>query len=163
MLINLPELAAFLVPVYVSNAAPVLVGGGLSLDFGRRFIDGKPIFGPHKTFKGIIGGLAYGWSVAGLLSALLGWDWLFLGVLASIGSLLGDLAGAFVKRRIGLKAGAPAPLLDQLDFLAGALLLAYLLRDLGPTTILLSLIVTPPIHLFTNWLAFKLRLKKVPW
>lgn len=163
MLLNFIELLAFILPTYVANASPVLTGGGAPLDFGRRFLDGRPILGPHKTFRGFIGGLAAGWAASTMISALFGWRWLTLGFLASGGSLIGDLIGAFIKRRMGLKAGASAPLLDQLDFVVGALLLVYPIYELTTATVLLSLILTPPIHLTTNWIAFKLNLKEVPW
>src|SRR5207245_9121927 len=44
-------------------------------------------------------------------------------VLAS-GALLGDLTGAFLKRRMHKPRGAKAPVLDQYDFVVGALLLS---------------------------------------
>ncbi|MBS7644797.1 MAG: CDP-2,3-bis-(O-geranylgeranyl)-sn-glycerol synthase [Candidatus Bathyarchaeia archaeon] len=163
MLLNPIELLVFILPVYVANASPVILGGGAPLDLGRKFMDGKPIFGPHKTFKGFIGGLIAGWMTATILSALLGWGWLKPGLLACAGSMMGDLIGAFIKRRIGLKAGESAPLLDQLDFIIGALILVYPIWKLSMATVLISLSITPPIHLATNWIAYKLNLKKVPW
>jgi len=163
MLLNPEELAAFILPIYVANASPVLFGGGAPLDLGMKFLDGRPILGPHKTFKGFIAGLALGWTTAAVLSALLGWEWLRVGFLASAGSQVGDLMGAFIKRRIGLKAGAPAPLLDQLDFVVGAALLVHPFWRLSIATVSISLLITPPIHLATNWIANKLDLKEVPW
>src|SRR3972149_4153462 len=44
----------------------------------------------------------------------------------ALGALLGDLAGAFVKRRMGKPRGAKAPGLDQYDFVAVGLLLSLL-------------------------------------
>ncbi|MEM2122722.1 MAG: CDP-2,3-bis-(O-geranylgeranyl)-sn-glycerol synthase [Candidatus Bathyarchaeia archaeon] len=163
MLLDPMELVVFILPIYVANAFPVIFGGGAPLDFGRKFIDGRPIFGPHKTFKGFIGGLAMGWITAIVLSVILGWEWLKLGFPAPAGSMIGDLIGAFIKRRMGLKAGASAPLLDQLDFIAGALILVYPIWKPNIATVFLSLIITPPIHLATNWIAHKLNLKEVPW
>ncbi|MGC8850410.1 MAG: CDP-archaeol synthase, partial [Candidatus Bathyarchaeia archaeon] len=72
MLLNPTELAAFILPVYVSNASPVILGGGAPLDFGKKFIDGRPIFGPNKTFRGFTGGVFAGWVTSAILSALLG-------------------------------------------------------------------------------------------
>jgi CDP-2,3-bis-(O-geranylgeranyl)-sn-glycerol synthase len=163
MYLNIPELVAFLAPVYLSNAMPVLFGGGLPLDFNKKFLDGEPILGPHKTFRGILGGIGFGLCASILLAFVLGREWLLFGFLASIGSLIGDLIGAFIKRRIKLKAGAPAPFLDQLDFIICALALVHLVRNLHMTTILISLLLTPILHLLTNVFAYKLRLKEVPW
>jgi CDP-2,3-bis-(O-geranylgeranyl)-sn-glycerol synthase len=41
MLLNIPELALFIIPAYIANAFPVLLGGGLPLDFGKNFLDGN--------------------------------------------------------------------------------------------------------------------------
>ena len=48
----------FIFPAYCANAAPVIFGGGLPIDVGRVFLDGQPIFGPRKTFRGFFAGLA---------------------------------------------------------------------------------------------------------
>jgi CDP-2,3-bis-(O-geranylgeranyl)-sn-glycerol synthase len=43
-----------IMPSYISNAAMVIVGGGKPVDGGRNFIDGRRLFGDHKTWKGLI-------------------------------------------------------------------------------------------------------------
>ena len=50
----------FIFPAYCANGAPVIFGGGRSLDGGRSFLDGKPILGSHKTIRGFFGGLVIG-------------------------------------------------------------------------------------------------------
>jgi CDP-2,3-bis-(O-geranylgeranyl)-sn-glycerol synthase len=47
-------------PAYLANAAPVVLGGGGAIDGGRKWLDGKPLFGDHKTVRGTISGLAVG-------------------------------------------------------------------------------------------------------
>ena len=83
----------------------------------------------------------------------------------SLGALFGDLAGAFVKRRLGLAPGDLLPVIDQVDFIIGAILFSFFfsLKNLFPELILAVLIVTPPIHLLTNFAAYKLGLKNNPW
>ena len=54
------EALKFIFPAYCANAVPVIVGGGLQIDLGRNFFDGKPIFGKNKTFRGFLVGLAVG-------------------------------------------------------------------------------------------------------
>jgi len=45
---------------------------------------------------------------------------LFLsGVLLSIGALVGDAAGSFIKRRLNISPGKHCMLLDQVDFVVG--------------------------------------------
>jgi len=62
--LNLTELflsaLIFIFPAYCTNAAPVIFGGGGPIDCGKSFIDGKPLFGSHKTVRGFISGLASG-------------------------------------------------------------------------------------------------------
>jgi hypothetical protein len=98
-----------------ANATPVLV----ARLFGTRFaapIDAlfkqsseRPLFGAHKTWRG----LAAGALASALVGALLPcgvWVGLAFGLLA----LCGDLASSFVKRRMRFPSGHSAPLLDQL-------------------------------------------------
>jgi hypothetical protein len=98
-----------------ANATPVIVARLL----GKRFdapIDAlfrrhgeRPLFGAHKTWRG----LATGALACALVGALLpcgAWVGLGFGALA----LSGDLASSFVKRRMRLRSGYSAPLLDQL-------------------------------------------------
>jgi CDP-2,3-bis-(O-geranylgeranyl)-sn-glycerol synthase len=89
-------------------------------------------------------------------------------LLIPLGGLLGDLAGAFIKRRLNIAPGGLLPVVDQIDFVVGAVLFALPLVLLGLLglsweVVVAALIITPPIHLFTNFLAYKLKLKKNPW
>jgi CDP-2,3-bis-(O-geranylgeranyl)-sn-glycerol synthase len=83
--------------------------------------------------------------------------------LISLGSLLGDLVGAFIKRRMRLTPGFPLPLLDQLDFILGALLLSYPIYGFNSNATFIILLMTPPLHLATNASAYALRLKNTAW
>ncbi len=161
------EALKFVFPAYCANAVPVIVGGGPPLDFGRSFPDGRPVFGKNKTFRGFFSGLAVG-AVAGLAeTAVFGFQSFpaLLGVLLSFGALMGDLMGAFLKRRIGLAPGELLPVIDQTDFIIGALLLSLpvSLPLLSWEIVLTVLIITPPVHLLTNFAAYKLGLKRNPW
>lgn len=158
------EALKFIFPAYCANAVPVIAGGGPSLDFGKKFFDGKPIFGKHKTFRGFFSGLMVGTVVGFLESVLFDYPIAF-GLLLSIGALFGDLTGAFAKRRLGLAPGDLLPVVDQVDFIIGAVLfsLSIRLQTLSWQLIVAVLIVTPPIHLATNFVAYKLGLKSNPW
>ncbi len=91
-----------------------------------------------------------------------GFPILFL-VLTPLGALLGDLTGAFIKRRLGITPGGLLPIVDQIDFVVGALVFALPLAIVSWELAITVLLITPPIHLFTNFLAYKLKLKKNPW
>ena len=154
----------FIFPAYVANAVPVLAGGGRPLDCGRNFLDGRPIFGKNKTIRGFLVGLMMG-TVAGLAESLVFNYPLSFGFAISLGALVGDLAGAFTKRRLGLPPGELLPIVDQIDFIAGAIVfsLPISLQWLSWELVVTVLIITPPIHLLTNFGAYKLGLKSNPW
>ncbi len=84
--------------------------------------------------------------------------------------MLGDLLGSFIKRRLRIERGAPAPVLDQLDFIMGVVLFSMIFTfagasflQLGIVYIVAILVLTPFIHRVVNRLAFKLRVKNVPY
>ena len=156
------EALIFIFPAYCANAAPVLVGGGLSMDLGKNFIDGKRIFGNNKTFRGFFFGLAIGVFV-GLVENLIFSYPLSFSVLSPLGALLGDLTAAFLKRRLGIAPGGLLPVVDQVDFVVGAIVFSLPLAIIYWQLAAVVIIVTPPIHLLTNFFAYKLKLKKNPW
>ncbi|NLE05714.1 MAG: CDP-2,3-bis-(O-geranylgeranyl)-sn-glycerol synthase [Crenarchaeota archaeon] len=156
------EALKFIFPAYCANGAPVIGGGGCPLDFGKNFYDGKRIFGANKTFRGFFFGLSIGFLV-GLVETLVFGFSIWLAVLAPLGALLGDLTGAFLKRRLNIPPGGMLPIVDQIDFVVGALVFTWPLGIITWQIALLVLLITPPVHLFTNFLAYKMKLKKNPW
>ena len=161
----------FIFPAYCANAVPVIFGGGHPLDAGRTFFDGKPILGSHKTLRGFFSGLVVG-TLVGFLQTLLFQHVLFqygvqfrydvlLGFMLSLGALVGDLVGSFIKRRLDLPPGSSLPIADQLDFVAVAFLFSLLVSP-PPSlvTILIILVITPFIHFLTNLLAGLLDIKR---
>lgn len=152
----------FIGPSYVANAAPLLFGGGRTLDGGRKLSDGQPIFGSHKTVRGVIAGILAG-SVIGLAESLVDPRLALAGFMIALGAVLGDLLGAFIKRRLSVEPGRAFPILDQLDFVIGSLLLGYAFFPIGFLSVILFVIVTPPIHLATNYGAYLLGIKKTHW
>ena len=158
------EALKFIFPAYCANGAPVLAGGGRSLDLGKNFFDGKPIFGKNKTFRGFFFGLAIGVAVGLVENVLFGYPYSIpFSVLSPLGALMGDLAGAFLKRRLGIAPGGLLPIIDQIDFVVGALLFSLPLAIIYWELAVAVLVITPPIHLLTNFLAYKLKLKSNPW
>lgn len=170
VLATVAKALVWILPAYVANAAPVVLAKLLKrktrlhpLDFGCVFLDGRRVFGDNKTIEGLVGGFLAGAAVALALERL-SLHSLPSGAVLSLGALLGDLAGAFVKRRIGMKPGDPAPLLDQLDFLMGALAAHFAaFGELDTSAAMILVLLTPPIHLATNALAYLVGLKQHPW
>lgn len=155
----------FILPAYVANATPVVLGGGRPIDGGRQFIDGRPIFGPGKTWRGLIAGVIAGVAVGliqGLVMARLFFHFMLSFSLA-FGALLGDLLGSFIKRRLNIPRGGIAPGLDQLDFVLVAMLLASPIYLPGWREIVTIIVITPALHLATNFIGYKLGLKDRPY
>ena len=164
-----------MLPAYLPNPFAATFGRGVTIDFGRNFIDGKRIFGDGKTYIGLFAGTAAGITI-GVVQMTIGPDLPFFPVFTlksilclPIGSVLGDLGMSFLKRRIGLARGAPFPVADQLDFVAGAWLLTYLferewfISNFTTWIVVTVLIITPVLHRITNIIGYKLGKKDVPW
>jgi len=153
--------------------SPVVLGGKTPVDFNMKFADKKPILGKGKTWRGSIMGIAAGTMVAyiqiiiqsnyNLEAFNLTEMTLTLGFLLSSGAIIGDIAKSFIKRRMNIKRGKMLPLLDQIDFIIGALIFASFATTIRIETAITLLIITPVVHRIANIIAYKLKLKKVPW
>lgn len=150
-------------PAWFANSAPLAISRlipeklRIPLDLGLRFPDGNRVLGDGKTVFGFIAGTAAG-GVIGLLQGNA-----HLGALLGLGAMTGDAAGSFVRRRMGLPRGADVPILNQLDFVAGAILAGSTARAWSIPEIVLICMLTIPLHRLTNRLAHKAGLKGEPW
>jgi len=168
-----------MLPAYIPNNAAVLAGGGRPIDGGRT-LDGRRVLGDGKTWRGLAAGWLAGVAVALLLSAiagdaadLLGVDVpafpLRVAVLFPLGAMLGDIAASLLKRRTGRERGAPFPGVDQLDFVAVSLPVAFLaapswfLDTFTAAVLVVVVLVTPVLHVLTNAIGYALGLKEEPY
>jgi len=62
-----------------------------------------------------------------------------------------------------MKRGEPAPLLDQEDFLLGALFFGALITPVLENWVFLLVVITPIIHWSANLVGYFLGVKKEPW
>ena len=85
-------LVLFILPAYFANSVPVLFGGGAPIDAGRKWGDGRRLFGEGKTvrgfFSGVLAGAAVG-AVEGMFLAGGNWD-----IYQGAGALAGSAAAA---------------------------------------------------------------------
>jgi CDP-2,3-bis-(O-geranylgeranyl)-sn-glycerol synthase len=86
-----------------------------------------------------------------------------LGFMLGFGAMFGDLMGSFVKRRLKIGRGKPAPLLDQLDFIAGAFALTFLFVIIKLEWVIILLVVTPVLHLIANIIVYLIKVKREPY
>ena len=113
--INLGAVLKVLLLLAAANSAPVLAkklfGQSLSypLDGGFVFVDGRPIFGPSKTIRGLV--------VAAIASSvcaiILGFTWT-TGLVLGLAAMAGDLISSFLKRRMGFPPSSMVLGLDQI-------------------------------------------------
>ena len=110
-----PFLLPLLVLVALANGTPLmarkLFGKHFSypVDGDRQFVDGRPVFGPAKTWRGV--GCAILVTTAGAALVGLGWE---IGLLVGCLAMAGDLFSSFVKRRLGRLSSSPAVGVDQI-------------------------------------------------
>ncbi len=162
-----------IIPAYCANLFPVLMKGKHPIDFKKKFIDGHRLLGDGKTIEGFFSGIIFGTLIGILqiyLQPFIGQFYVFqfqhsllTVILLSIGAIVGDLIGSFVKRRFGLERGAPTPILDQLDFLVFSLALISVIAPVKFYWVIFLLIITPLVHYSCNLFAFFLKLKDRPW
>ncbi len=170
-------------PAWIANSMPVLFGGGPPIDGGRMFRDGRRVLGNGKTIRGFIVGVLLG-TLTGVGQNLAASYihpimemYLFVtpdmtlilympipaAFLLSVGALTGDLIGSFFKRRIDIKSGNPAPVLDQLGFIIMALILAAPFLQAQAIYVIILVTLTLGIHWISNALGYLLGLKEHPW
>jgi len=108
------QVEQFLFLLLVANGAPIIAQdifhehGNYPLDGGATLSDGRWLFGPTKTVRGVLAaGLATG--CAALLMGCPGLTGICIGLCA----MGGDLISSFIKRRCGLQSSESALGLDQ--------------------------------------------------
>lgn len=181
MMISIIEALLAFIPPMAANSLAVVFGGGPPIDFGKK-IGGKRIFGDGKTWRGLIGG-GVSASLIGILLTFITKNFLsiyplnvkgFMIILVlSFGALFGDIGASFIKRRLGRKRGEKTPLIDQYDFVIGTYLLGFLffskwmydnyIGGYGVIATIIILIAIPLLHRSTNYLGYKIGMKKEPW
>ncbi|RXG83478.1 CDP-archaeol synthase, partial [Bradyrhizobium zhanjiangense] len=112
---QLVHILQLLVLMTLANGTPIVAkkifGSRLSfpLDAGTTFFDGRPLFGPSKTIRGIL----ISFLVTTASAPLIGLD-LTIGAIVAVAAMAGDLFSSFVKRRLNSPPSSQALGLDQI-------------------------------------------------
>jgi len=151
-------------PAGIANAVPPILtrflGPGRPIDGGRQW-RGRPIFGAHKTWQGLIGGTAAGCITFFVQRTVDHLDLpLLIGVLMPLGALCGDLVKSFLKRRMAIEPGRSWFPLDQLDYVLGALVATAPLMLLPWRIVASTVIVYFTLHLLVSAIGFALGVKE---
>jgi CDP-2,3-bis-(O-geranylgeranyl)-sn-glycerol synthase len=136
--------------IAVASSAPWAVGLACGkrwawpLDFGLTLRDGERLFGAHKTWRGLISGIA--------LCAIVGWT-SGLGHLVGAGigatALAGDALSSAIKRRLHHRPGSEVPGLDQVP---EALLPLLVFHEPLGISVVTAVVVTLAFTLLDLWL-----------
>lgn len=87
---------------------------------------------------------------------------IIFGFLASLGAMIGDLVGSFLKRRRDIKSGESFIPMDQLGFFVFAMIFAF---PIAPAPLEYWLLLTPitfSVHVFANVVGYILKLSDTP-
>jgi CDP-2,3-bis-(O-geranylgeranyl)-sn-glycerol synthase len=153
-----------LVLLTVANGVPVIAKRFLGdrfawpLDGNARFIDGRPLFGPSKTIRGLVLAVV----ASGAFAPLLGLT-VTTGVLVGAGAMAGDLLSSFTKRRLDFKPSSRATGLDQIP---ESLIPALLCRQelgLGAVDIVAVVAIFFVGEIVLSRLLFRMRIRDRPY
>lgn len=169
----------FILPAYFSNGGALAFGGGAPVDFGKCDSKGNRWIGDGVTWRGLLAGTIIGiitgavqGYIAPMIIPLVGENLItpiitdvnsgiLIGFLLGFGAMLGDALGSFIKRRIGIGRGKPAPILDQLDFIIVAIIMVAPFVKVNLIFIVIAIALTLIIHLIANTIAYLLGIKDV--
>jgi len=164
-----------ILPASIANMAPVLFKWLPLLNRpvdGGRMLNGKPLFGSHKTYRGFFVGIILAiltvyaqfliqpYISDELIIKFVFEDILYVGVLLGFGALFGDLVESFFKRQIGIDDGKSWPVFDQIDWIVGALVLFSFYQTVDLQIWMASLIMFGLLHPIMNLLGYYLGIKK---
>ena len=155
----------FILPAYFSNGGALAFGGGTPVDFGKCDSKGTRWIGNGVTWRGVIAGTIIG-VVTGAIQGFIApmiiplvadnlitpiitdvSSGILIGFLLGFGAMLGDALGSFIKRRLGIERGKPAPILDQLDFIIVAIILVSPFVKVTWIFVAIAIVLTLIIHL----------------
>lgn len=153
-----------LVLLLIANGAPILLhrimGPSLAMPVDGRLTlsDGNRLFGPSKTWRGLLGGTVAA-EVGGWLLGIAPGQ----GAAAGALSLSGDLISSFVKRRRGIPASGRATGLDQIPeaLLPTACLAPWFGLSVGSAAVVVVAFVALGITL--SWAGFHIGLRRRPY
>ncbi len=157
-------IAELIILIAVANGAPVLAKKALGtrfdrpLDGGTVLGDGRPLFGPAKTIRGV----ALSLLATPLAAALMGLPW-EVGALVGAAAVTGDLFSSFVKRRLGLASSSMAIGLDQIPESLLPLLASRIVLPIGWLDVIAGVTIFFVGELVLSRILFKLRLRDEPY
>lgn len=157
------NILTFSLPFYIANAIPIYTKNINFLNTpidSNKLINGKPILGNHKTIRGFIFG-----TISGTLVGFVTLGNFEHGFILSFTSLLGDLFGAFLKRRSKIKPGEKSFIHDRVFDILFPVAAAYIFDFLFLSIyqIVALFIISVLIHNIANFVYYIVGIKDKPW
>ena len=158
------QLLQILALLTLANGMPIaaknILGSRFSfpLDAGKNFWDGRPLFGPSKTLRGILVSIF----VTAAFAPLIGVD-MTVGAIAAVAAMAGDLFSSFVKRRLNFPPSSQAIGLDQIPESLFPMLACHDALSLTMTDIALGLAIFFVVELVISRLLYRLHLRDRPY
>lgn len=169
-----------ILPLGIANMAPVLVKRirllEKPLDAGHLW-RGQPLFGSHKTWRGLVAATIFGQVIFFILAWLGNYGaWknfdnllhysalpYYTGALLGLGAILGDLVKSFFKRRFGIASGKSWIPFDQIDYLLGGLIALSCVSEVKPAAAILILLFGVILHIIVNHIGYFLGIRETKW
>ena len=153
-----------LVLLTLANGTPILtkkiLGPRFSfpLEGGTKLTDGRPLFGPSKTIRGILVSIVVTTAAAPLLGLSL-----CVGVTVAAAAMAGDLFSSFTKRRLNFPSSSQALGLDQIPESLLPMLACANALSLTATDIAVGVAIFLIGELILSRLLYWLRLRDRPY
>jgi CDP-archaeol synthase len=148
----------------IANGTPViakrLFGDFLAwpVDAGCKFTDGRALFGPSKTIRGLVLAIL----LTSGFAAFTAIPW-HVGAVVGATAMLGDLVSSFAKRRMNLEPSAMAIGLDQIPESLLPLLVSWPLLGTTMWDVVITTIIFFIGELVLSRLLFVLRIRDRPF
>jgi hypothetical protein len=161
---HLTALLQILILLTVANATPVIAKRILGnrfaypVDGNITLYDGRPLFGPSKTVRGLLLALV----VTAAAAPLLGLD-VTIGLVVGATAMAGDLLSSFIKRRLGFAPSSRATGLDQIPEVLFPLLACQAALGLSVFDIAAGVVIFLLGEILISRVLFRLRLRDRPY
>ena len=158
------ELLQLLLLIIIANGAPIITRQWLkdrfsyAVDLDHDLADNNRIFGPSKTWRGIISSLF----ATPVVAVLLGCS-METGLMVAVYAVIGDLFSSFIKRRLSMGASSMAPLLDQVP---ESLIPAFMMRQafsLDILSVIWLVLIFITIELLLSHILYRWGIRKRPY
>jgi len=157
-------IAQMVILLTLANGTPVITKNILGnrfaspIDGGAKIVNGRPLFGSSKTFRGIFFSIL----LTSACAPLVGLSWRIGALVASV-AMAGDLFSSFLKRRMNLPVGGKAIGLDQIPESLFPLLACRGVLPLTTLEVLVAVVIFFAGALLLSRLLYRFHLRDHPY